>query len=379
MNLCGFLLFGVLGVFTSRVVSQVNCLEKEGQRSCLVKRACFTNTDEGFYFTSTPTDGDVQASVHGPKFLQRNILLRPKYTHQVFADSHEVHCVLKPFYMPNIGHALGDDIFPIFRALHLFGLHNAPVLRILSLQAVSDFPARVREMYDAIRMNVTTLENACYDNLVLGISGLSYHESFNFGGGDILDTFRDFVFKRAGIRHGKLQSPRFRPPTFTIIGKDFSVADHPQGIANPEFIQTVVQQRFPQSKVRHLKWSEVAFAEQLKVLSETDIHISAPGSDLMSAVFLPNHRVLLVVPLCSPPVGETCFSNLGNELSLWFRHRATLHIVAYDPIYSNEIVAVHVQAHNQTYYKVHVNETTLSISLERANNTFRAWRALPLA
>lgn len=123
-------------------------------------------------------------------------------------DDRAVHVILDPFYLPNAGHAMADDIYLTFRLLLLFGLHTRSQIVVLSVQPVSSFPPRVKEMYDVLRITVRDIENTWYPTMVTGIAGLGYHlQKIPLAYGYTLDVFCDWVYQRAGIEVSEPGNP----------------------------------------------------------------------------------------------------------------------------------------------------------------------------
>ena len=358
------------------VAGHVRCVEHAHAKTCFVRRACLTSSTTGF-FCSGEYKEDISTSVAGPLIMEHVITLSANATCALsMPDTNAVHCIMKPFYLPNTGHALGDDMYSVYRALRIFGLHEAPSLHIVSAQDLSTYPERVLEMYRTVNMTLSDLQPICYDNLVFGIAGLSFHESSRNNDG-VLASFRDFVFKRSGVLtrrglHRRVPSAQLFP-SFTVIAKDFDRAEHPQGIGNPDAVLETIKRAFPLSFAQVITLSKTGFRDQLEILSRTDILISAPGSDLMSALFLLDHRVVLVVPLCKRCDSDVCETSDGNEIRLWFQYTGTLHIISYGPIFKPEVLVAGVdRATNASYFKVSINESRLLMHLNKANATLHA-------
>lgn len=346
----------------------------DGERACLLRSVFTHGKTVSFQACSPPMVGlsafvPVVFSVKGPLYLPStfNLVANESCDSSYVGGPHyPVHVIFEPFYMPNVGHAMGDDIFPIFRALRLFGFHAHPRITVLTVQPLSSYPSRVLEMYELLHLRVQDYEDDWYPNMITGIAGLSYHEPLPFGTGGVLDDFRDWVYARARITTNDLHQP-----VFTLIGKDYDVAGHPNGMANPAAVEQWIKNMYPQSTVRHIMLTKVSFAQQLNIFHSTDVLIGAPGSDLMTAIFLKNKRVLLIIPEVFKLVGQngTCDLSLGHEYDGWFQHRGSVQMVTYPVVYPNETVKQIQRGDGpEFWYRVVVDELRFADALRVAVN-----------
>ena len=293
-----------------------------------------------------------------------------------------VFILLTPFWLPNIGHVLGDDLFSIYRALSLFGLEKAHKITVVSTTPVKQFSERAIEVYTTASIELTSLaelDRFTFPVLVHGLSGLSYGDKLARGGGLVLDSYREWYLQRAGLT----KEVAVRPLTFTIIRKDYDVAVHPQGPANTKDVLAWIREDYPDAAVTHTTLSVLKYREQVKLLSSTDILIVGPGSDYMISLFLRNFKAVLMIPLCLPSTvkGMTCEPSLGQEHEYWYQFRGSIFFVSYDDVHDEDIINATGDCTKEclphrSYFKVVVRRKRFMQLLQRAVRFVRSPRVL---
>ena len=350
-------------------------LNTHASLSCLLRSAHVRNRVVSYDVCGTPklgleTINPLNFSVKGPPWEHSMFSLVANHTCLTGPPRRDtVYVILDPFYMPNVGHVIGDDVYPIFRALLLYDLQNCAKLTVLSVTPVSNFPPRVVEIYHALGLSVQALEDTWYPNMVIGISGLNFHlQQVPLAYGGVLDIYRDWVYKRSGV----VQVERLVNPSITIILKNLSSADHRNGPINGENLGTWASAYFPRSIVRSIILTNMSFVEQLKLMEETDVLVKSPGSDVMNAVFLKPFSALVILPEVSDLNASSGLAHLflGHEWNAWFQFRGSLTTVAYPLIFVNETTQQNSRGGSgkdeSFWYTVTINELRFVETLHKA-------------
>ena len=193
-----------------------------------------------------------------------------------------VFVILHPYNPGNLGHILGDDIFPIFLSLSTFGLEHAADIVVV---ASTPFSGRQLDLLAATGLRTITYEEAeglCFPRVVVGLSQFTFVRPVVHGHGHMLDHFSAWLLARfSAARDGgadrpagtaSASAPLPRPsglpkahgdggsrkhPSFTVVQKDFSRASALMGMSNGAEVGLWLREAFPQSAVRVLSFPEV--------------------------------------------------------------------------------------------------------------------------
>ena len=229
---------------------------------------------------------------------------------------HDYVSVLSDLWLGNIGHALFDSMYAIFTGLMEFGRHAAP-FKIINAHARQDAPW-VRGVidtasplgmvdgadfffspsaFDAHHLSELLVPN--FARCMACVTGEVYEMDMGY---DAMRPFRDHMLAR------------FRPPPATrdgvraiaISNKRFSDADR------TALLQAMDAAR-PEIQGRWVDWRDLDFRSQLEVLSNTQIHLSAPGTGMIMQPFLPDGAVHINLGSCS------LFSYQTSVTALFYR------------------------------------------------------------
>lgn len=255
----------------------------------------------------------------------------------VQTPSDAVLTLVSPYFPDNIGHALGDDLFPVYQALTMFSMQDAA--RVVVSLSSGSLPEHAAQLYSSSLLELRglpDLQGQCFNSVVLGLSGLTFTRPLRHGTGIILDEFSDWLVRRANISRDERS---VRNLSITIIQKDFSHSDHPHGLHNGPEIADWCHAAFPGASVRVMYLSQVSIPDQMRTVSNTDVLISSPGSDLMAAVYLPRGSAMIVVCYCVVinPDG-TCLTNMGLEFDQWYHERGSVYTLPYCNITKDMVV-----------------------------------------
>lgn len=187
----------------------------------------------------------------------------------------------------NIGHALYDDLYPLYVALLRFGLDNQDFVLVAQehLNKLTLFHEVLLRFakYDAINLYdhpPTLIKTLVAGNGNVGSTAIS--KDYTIGGReyDGLRKFRNRIyesfsvnqeFTRDKIRISIIDNKRYSPQERLVLKQ---IVDHFSTNYSDVIIDYVDWSKFPN------------FEEQLKKIREIDIHVSGPGTGMMYAPFL---------------------------------------------------------------------------------------------
>lgn len=215
----------------------------------------------------------------------------------------------------NIGHVLGDEVWPLFQMLYTFEMERREFQIILhgSTQAPTDL---LRDI-SSHPLLLSGETRRCFHSLLVGANDLSY--SLGTPNPRTLRTFRHFLATRVGLSLKIFQPDRLLPNILVMI-KNMSVASHKSGIKNTDTVLAHLRAAFPKLQISTASWSGVPLREQISIMGNTDIVFSLPGSDLMNALFLP--RKAIILSLCRKVVNV----ENSNEIRIWMSVLAHLRV-----------------------------------------------------
>ncbi len=152
-----------------------------------------------------------------------------------------------------------------------------------------------------------------------------------------LSSYREFLRHRAnrawGVS-GQVSEDGYSTrtmPNILMVAKDNSHAQHPTVISNFDEAVQAIQHSFPDLTVQVVKsFYQMKQHEQVKVVLDSDIMFTQPGSDAMNAIFLPAGSSLITP--CRLLDAKYLYSNsvrhkapvktvieYGNEVRIWFQ------------------------------------------------------------
>jgi hypothetical protein len=302
-----------------------------------------------------------------------------KVAHVTYGVEKGVFLPVTFYYLQNTGHVLGDDIFAVFQALTTFGLHRYSQISLL--YRGGDVGKRVHDLLSLFQINLiplTDFNGKCMEVFVAGLSRLTFTLPVRHGaGGVILDTFSEWLASRARVVRTSMSKTSL---AITIIKKDFNTALHPMGMVNGDEVGGWVQQLYPKAHVNVVEVPKLSQRELLQLVTDTDILIASPGSDLMTAIHLQPGSAVIVVCYCKLQLTDgTCQVTLGLEVHQWYKERGSVYISPYCNITGSEVTDV---GHNpwegwggQPWHQIHVSQQKLAPILADAAKFVHNWRS----
>ena len=105
--------------------------------------------------------------------------------------------------------------------------------------------------------------------------------------------FRDFLYYRFNVKQNEEKS-REKGLKVLISKKHLYKWNSQCAIANIEDLVDKIKIQFPNFEVDFVDWRHMPMGEQIRKMSEVDIYISLPGSDLMVRYFLSFFLLLII-------------------------------------------------------------------------------------
>jgi hypothetical protein len=315
-------------------------------RTCYFKNLCFidstwyyftdesshTITSESFMKTSISTFTSTKYKVipWGPKLIKmkeiQNLEQYPYYK--------QLHFIYEAYNGENIGHVIGDELIPIFRALSLFGLEkfSSELQMIYHIPAVpmegscdgetmksnESFRKNCKRNYEVLpklltdfplkRLNYNSKEEFCVSDLAVGIGMLTDHckdasvhgrltqesSMCNIGMSNSIWDFRSHVLNRILLNDTKTNDFYI-----TVMMR----TDGKRWPSNTEDLLSVMNQTAIKWNIKLLIINEIhklTLKEQLEIMKNTIVLITTSGGSSFIGLFLPKgSSMILVSPMDS--------------------------------------------------------------------------------
>ena len=339
--------------------------ELQSTSSICVNSACILTDAEFVYrggdvlLTSDITaDGEVLSTRNSPgarsfRVQYRNESGGPPRPYSAHARSDAgrqyLYIVKELYYIVNLGHLIGDEIFSTFHLLYELGLANIPradvwVVVSESVQQRYMFARSiVNEHYQLISSNPVLFmdasdggpykmggQEAFFQRLVFGWDRYGYAYGYAPEGTIIPSEAVVAAFRHRAMQLYALEDhvlPAATPPACSVlfIVKDVTTAEHVFAIANVDELIAALRDQ-TNCTVKKVTWAGMPLANQVAAIYNTTIVISLMGSDLMNCIFQPLHSGIIVpdfctteadCPITSPPTFCVCAS---IEVRLWYSH-----------------------------------------------------------
>ena len=253
----------------------------------------------------------------------------------------EVHVLYHPHYPSNMGHVIGDDLFPIFNLMSSFGMllpsaqliisrdcnkifHDNPkkaeqcdfFMKMLTpglsnkpyLAATSaDFVSQVRGGASGGAEGEGEKDLVCFEQLLAGNGPWGFQQSL--GKAPSWWSYHAFYLGNLGV------NPNRTPKKQRIT---VSIKKGKRALANNDELVAYLQQTFPTYEVHALELKSLGgWKQELEYLLDTSVLITPCGGVSMSAMFLPHNAALVIVDYfnlrknVSFGMEERLWSNLG--------------------------------------------------------------------
>ena len=342
--------------------SKVECKQAGGAlgqypftQACLYKNIYFVRGEPFLFFKDAPLPlgSTLETMKNRDDF---DVRFRPK---PVLAPSIgglcQKHCilhhdhisVLADVWLGNIGHALFDSMYAIFAGLVEFSHRHVEPFKIINVHDRQDAPV-AREVIDTasplgmVDGEVFFFSPPAFDTHHLSellvpnfarciacVTGGIYEMDMGY---DAMRLFRDHMLKR------------FHPPAprrdgvqaIAVSNKRFSEADRTA-------LLQALDEADPEIQGRWVDRRDLDFQGQLEVLSNTQIHLSAPGTGMVNQPFLPDGAVHINLGACSPFAYQTSVTALFYRV--WYPSWS-------DPLpgYKEQTIVASTPYHRALYY-----------------------------
>jgi hypothetical protein len=267
--------------------------------------------------------------------------------------------VLGDLWLANIGHALFDSVYAIFTGLiENNGMHTLP-FRLISTRKRKDSEPWIQNVvntiaplglvfgskffhqdgFDTIHLKTLLVPN--YANCLMCESSDKY---YGMPMGYELDAFRllrQHIFTRFLLPPSppRLKLPHGSLNAIAVQNKRFSSRDCMTIVSAFEYV-------FPNISGRFVDWGKVnGFRAQLEIISDTQIHLSGPGTGMMYQTFLPDGAVHVNLGNCALYNFQT--SVWGALLSLIYPNYSKA-----SPGYMDQCMVASTPYHRALYYPI---------------------------
>ena len=156
-----------------------------------------------------------------------------------------------------------------------------------------------------------------------------------------LAGFRNVTLRQLGVSAALPMPHRMR----VVIVQKGGVAHNDHRFGDFEAMVQHVRAEMPHVDIVPVSWAGMSLQEQALLCWHADMMVVIPGSDVINAMWLPDHAELLV--LCRPGINCGPLSP-GNEVRLWF-NRYTRHLSVWcDYKLGREVQCVRTLVRNAT-------------------------------
>lgn len=338
------------------------CLNK----ACLLTDAEFVSSAGDVLFTSDEAAEGAELSVrNAPRarsfLVQHRNESGPSRPYSASACSgagrQYLYIIKELYYIVNLGHLIGDEIFSTFHLLFELGLANIPrsdVWVVVSESVDQRFmfaKSIVNEHYNIISSNPVLFmdesdggpyniggQPAYFQRLVFGWDRYGYAYEYAPEGTIIPSEAVVAAFRHRAMQLFALEDRVQPAPACSIlfIVKDVTTAEHVFAIANVDELIAALRKR-THCSVEKVTWAGMPLANQVAAIFDKQIVISLMGSDLMNCIFQPLRSGIIVPDFCAteetdcPPASPPTFWNPNPppppycvcksiEVRLWFSH-----------------------------------------------------------
>lgn len=333
--------------------------------------ACFVDKNNITTVSKFQRDTSVKAVEKGEDSRQ----IRISGTQEISGNYSGGYYIYKePYYIGNLGHLLGDDIWATFSMLFKFNLDNLNPSKLFILMETSNQGQMLGsqhaiEHYKLITPNEIiyidpSVQKMCVENLLVGWNELTYSHNHRD-----LSLQQVTAFKKSSIKpeytaksaawlqngttitvsffdhsHSVLslfpQVKAFRKRALKYIGKpddrstscdvlfvlkDNAIADHKFWISNVPELMNALRTR-SNCTITSMTLSGFTFSQQIEAFINKRIVVALPGSDIMNSIFQPINSGLICPYRCND---NKCGGSM--EIALWYSRIPHRHFVNIPP------------------------------------------------
>lgn len=226
-----------------------------------------------------------------------------------------VNVLYHPHYPSNMGHVIGDDLFPIFNLMSSFGMLVNDAQLIISRDCgkiFKDNPKKAKQCDFFLKMLLPGLTNkeylaatspdfasrvragssgggaddlVCFEQLLVGNGPWGFQQSL--GKAPSWWSYHAFYLNNLGI------NPNRTPKKQRIT---VSIKKGKRALANNDELVAYLKEQYPQYEVDALELTSLGgWKSELNYLLDTSILITPCGGVSMSAMFLPHNAALVIV------------------------------------------------------------------------------------
>lgn len=299
--LCFCTLYALFGMTPeTSLSSEVRCVNKG--RNCQIRHAC-VNTKFGIeLFGDTNLFSKLKRKLENITYHDasgRSSFSRFSGDEQI-AFAGEYATVGERYTDDNCGHVLGDEVWPvfglnlIFRSAHSVvsdGMQNIYIRRVRNMACDSYF-TQLWTNFEPVPLTSTR----CFRYVFVGFTGLRYVDSDQYYSESIANpkpiNFEERMRMFVQMFHRSI--PVSKSSKKRIIVMEKRRGAHNAKIGNIEEVVQTLQNTYSDHVISKVCWEDYSTYQQIRLVSETRLFISLPGSDVMNTIFMqPGTRIVL--------------------------------------------------------------------------------------
>ena len=231
----------------------------------------------------------------------------------------------------NIGHILGDIIWPAFQMIHsvneadtrnefhfVMGTKNVAGGGFVNM-ADHKFIIKYIESFSRLKAFSLQKKQICFNSVFAGSNLLGYATGRT--NPSVLGAFKKYLFRQNGYSEVPQLSTR-EDPSILFIEKTPHGGAHKSWIANSDQLKSAVIKFFPKCVFKSVVIDRIKLRDQIQIMLDADIVISLPGASVMNSIYL-RPLSTIIIP-CRSVVGRIEYS---NEIRLWLDVVPSLRII----------------------------------------------------
>ena len=225
-----------------------------------------------------------------------------------------VNVLYHPHYPSNMGHVIGDDLFPIFNLMSSFGMLVSDAQFIITRDCEKIFPksakkakqcdfflnmllpgvtdkkylaATQKDFVEKVRGSESSGDSdlVCFEQLLVGNGPWGFQQSL--GKAPSWWAYHAFYLNNLGI------NPQRTPKKHRIT---VSIKKGKRALANNDELVAYLKEKFPTYEVDALELTSLGgWKNELNYLLDTSVLITPCGGVSMSAMFMPHNSALVIV------------------------------------------------------------------------------------
>lgn len=219
-------------------------------------------------------------------------------------------------YVPNAGHILADEVYPVYQGMRLAGwLQEAlTVLRCSGFDPISALESKMFAYINATVESCRPPRSVTLERVMVGWKGMGYSSGRYLPRGQVAFGLAGFRGHVLGIHRGRREASTIVRPHVLFLSKDARSADHVPTTLNMDALATQTAQRFPVADVSTLDLAQLGPGDAVRAMAMADVMVVEAGAAALWAIFLPPWSHAIIFDRIVGGLRER-----SNEHLLWLR------------------------------------------------------------